>query len=324
MTAGAFHSVDDNSPGPTGASVDLVSLVVATYGRGSELGPLMDALVAQTDRAFEVIVVDQNRDDRVVPVIEAARAAGLAISHVRQPEANLSLARNGGLQHARGSIVAFPDDDCWYEPDVIARVRERFGADRAIDGVVARWVEAEPQGPRPAHRLSSDAWRQFRGGDATSFTLFFKPERVRALGGFDTRLGTGQWFGSGEETDLVMRMLAAGDRVEHVPDARIHHWFSDVLPLSWANWRRSRSYGRGTGALYAKHRLSAWVMLRGLVAPFLHAVKLPRPLDALALAGAKTLGRLEGCVLWAITHGRTGTRPHTDQETAQNTREQPR
>jgi glycosyltransferase involved in cell wall biosynthesis len=284
-----------------------VSLIVGTYGRdGTQLEPMLQALLHQSDRDFDVIIVDQNRDDRVVGALDAARTRGLNIRHVRSREPNLSLARNIGLEHARGAIVGYPDDDCWYEPSVIAEIRRLFASGTDVEGVVGRWFDNVAAPGRAPYRFDCEAWRRFRGGDAPSFTLFFKAVSVRAHGGFDVRLGTGRWFGASEETDLILRMLARGARIEHTPNAVIHHPFSAEPPLNIAQLKRARSYGRGIGALYAKHKLPLWVRLRGVAAPFALALKTRKPHEALVLAGATALGRLEGAVRWPLLYGRDG------------------
>ncbi len=76
-----------------------ISLILATFGRSEELAIVLDSLAAQTDKGFEVIVVDQNPDDRLVPVLAVPR--GLTIRHQRQQEPNLSLARNTGGDYLR-------------------------------------------------------------------------------------------------------------------------------------------------------------------------------------------------------------------------------
>ena len=58
------------------------ALILATVGRTVELNRLFDTLAAQSYRDFEVIVVDQNRDDRLIPVLHRARYLGLVIRHL--------------------------------------------------------------------------------------------------------------------------------------------------------------------------------------------------------------------------------------------------
>ena len=304
MSTHQTASAAEDAPTSVEAGGPLLSLIMATYGRTAELMPAIASLVAQTDRTFELIVVDQNKDERIAPLLEPARKAGLEVQHVRQTIPNLSAARNAGMKVARGEVVAFPDDDCWYEPEVVARVRSRLIAKPALDGVVARWVEIDPALRRPAGALSGEAWRRFRGGDATSFTLFLKPARIRELGGFDPRLGTGRWFGAGEETDLILRMLTAGHQIDYVPAAGIHHWHADWPEATRAQIKRQRSYARGTGAIYVKHKVPPAIVLRGIAAPLAKALTAPRPLQALLLGALTSLGRIEGMIGWSLGPGR--------------------
>ena len=84
-------------------------LVVATVGRVDELERLLGSLERQTHRGFTVLVVDQNDDDRLRPLLAAHPA--LDIAHLRSAP-GLSRARNAALGAADGGLVAFPDDDC--------------------------------------------------------------------------------------------------------------------------------------------------------------------------------------------------------------------
>ncbi|MGH1357695.1 MAG: glycosyltransferase family 2 protein [Burkholderiaceae bacterium] len=281
---------------PVNAS-QWLSLILATYGRSEELTTVLDSLVKQSEQGFEIIVVDQNPDDRLVPVLKAF--ASLNIRHLRQPTPNLSQARNRGLSEATGEWVAFPDDDCWYEPDCLSRVRSAMTAEPALDGIVARWVEVAPELEQAGYRLNRSDWRNFRGGDASSITLFLRRTAVAALDGFDPRIGVGQYFGAGEETDLVLRLLDRNSELAFLPDARVHHHFSDEAPkASRKAWQARRSRSRGVGAIYAKHRLSPKVIIRGLLAPLLNPWRGPRPLQELFFGFAASLGRLEGLLGW--------------------------
>ncbi|MCC7101084.1 MAG: glycosyltransferase family 2 protein [Rubrivivax sp.] len=281
----------------------MISLVLASVGRAEEVDGLLQSLLTQRGANFELIVVDQNADDRLAAPIERARGAGLAVTHLRLAQANLSAARNLGIEHARGDVIGFPDDDCWYEPDVVASVAAAFAAHPEWTGVVAQWVEQAQarDGAAPAELLSAENWRRFRDGDASSISLFIRADALRACGGFDARLGVGQWFGAGEETDLILALLSRGALLARCPQARVHHRYTGAAQAQAAvSWRAALRRARGTGALYAKHRLSAWVALRGFIAPPLKACRPWRGSHALKLGLATSAGRLQGTLAWLL------------------------
>lgn len=279
-----------------------ISLVLATIHRTDDIGRLVASLCAQTVLPWELIVVDQNVDDRVVPYVDQARGAGLAVQHLRLDKPNLSRARNLGIAAASGDVIAFPDDDCWYEPDLIAQVAQSFALHPSWSALVAQWVErAQAQGGMAddGQTLSATAWRNFRGGDASSISLFMRATMFQTHGGFDERLGVGQWYGAGEETDFVLRALSSGALIGRCGAARVHHHFASPLEgQPGLHWRAALRRARGTGALYVKHRLSLWVTLRGLFAPPITALAERRGCAAVGLGLAASLGRIQGACAW--------------------------
>ena len=98
---------------PAPASEVRFDLVVATVDRTDDLALLLASLAAQEHRAFRVLVVDQNADDRVEPLL--ARHPELDVLHLRSAR-GLSRARNAALPRLEAEIVGFPDDDCSYSP----------------------------------------------------------------------------------------------------------------------------------------------------------------------------------------------------------------
>lgn len=281
-----------------------ITLVLATLGRTDEIGRLLESLANQAWPPRELVMVDQNLDNRVLPYVEQARQAGLTVKHLRQAEPNLSAARNRGIAEAVGEVIAFPDDDCWYAPDLVEQVQQAFVQHPDWDALVAVWVEqAQALGRQAGDRatLSVAAWRQFRGGEASSISLFVKASALRRFGGFDERFGVGQWFGAGEETDLLLRMLCGGAIVGRWTRARVHHRYApQAQALEHARWRNVLHRARGTGAIYAKHRLSGWVILRGLLAPVVVTLWQRKGFRSLALALVETFGRLQGAFAWFI------------------------
>src|SRR3954468_87582 len=97
-------------------------LVISTLGRTSELRRFLQSACAQTYSRFEVVVVDQNDDDRVERVL-AEFDQVLQIRLVKSARRGLALGRNIGLNIASDAdVITFPDDDCWYPPQLLARV----------------------------------------------------------------------------------------------------------------------------------------------------------------------------------------------------------
>lgn len=275
-----------------------ISLILATVGRTEELGRLFNSLAAQTFANFEVIVVDQNDDDRLVPHVERARYLGVAVRHLRHRPPNLAAARNVGIEAARGKWVGFPDDDCWYSPQLLERLAARYGQGDNPQGIIVRWVEQDEQ-PLSAADLSWERSRAFRDIPVCSITLFCQRALFEKMGGFDKRFGVGQWFGAGEETDFVMRALREGAFFTYEPHAEVHHAADPARPVATPQICLAvRHRARGTGALYAKHRLPLWVIARGLVAPLLRPLLKGSFGAELALGYATMKGRLDGLLSW--------------------------
>lgn len=280
----------------TDTAKPAISLVLATIGRTVELEAMLGSLLSQTERDFELVIVDQNADQRVAPLLEPLRQAGIWVEHVRIAKAGSSHARNVGIAHAKSELIGFPDDDCVYEHDVIAKVLAHF-ATKDCHGIVAYWPEFD--GPRPvSYRLSLSTWRRFKDWNAPCFALFFRADRLRSFGPFDEKLGPGTNYGASEETDLLLRGLELGAKIDYAADIAVHHPCGKDFPLSMQQCRKIRLYGRGTGALLVKHRLPKRAIAKGLVSPIIRAAFEPNPAKALLLGLCAIAGRIEGMINW--------------------------
>lgn len=199
------------------------SLVLGTVGRTEELGRYLDFLNRQTYRDFELIVVDQNDDDRIVPLLSPYRSY-FPIHHLRAPR-GLSRARNVGLAIATGDVIAFPDDDCWYPPDLLQRVSEIFKTHPDLDGITGRFTDGEGriEGRWLNKSVELTRFNVWRG--AISFSIFLRKKVVKTVGGFNQALGVGAGtpWGAAEETDYLLRSMANGFKLEFFRDLILHH-----------------------------------------------------------------------------------------------------
>lgn len=239
-----------------GSAAPRLSLLCCTVGRTEKLGRLLDSLARQTVRDFELIVVDQNEPGVLDPVL-APFSDRFDIHHVRS-ERGLSRARNVGLAHCRAPLVAFPDDDCWYPATLAEKVVALFDADPLTGVFTGRTTDAD----------GADSLGLFLGADAgitksnvwlsgNSNSLFIRTGIARKIGGFDETLGVGaaSAFKSGEETDFLLRALAAGARGFYRRDLVVHH---DQAPVGGAGGvSRAQDYARGFGRVLRLHDYGA-------------------------------------------------------------------
>src|SRR5438046_834934 len=114
------------------------SVLLATAGRTQVLHRFLGSMTDQTWRNFEIIVIEQNPDDRLVKVL-AEYTGRMTLRHLRSAPGH-SKALNIGLQHIRGDVVAFPDDDCWYDADVLERVALFFRQNPGWGGLTGREI----------------------------------------------------------------------------------------------------------------------------------------------------------------------------------------
>jgi glycosyltransferase involved in cell wall biosynthesis len=245
----------------------LVSLICATVDRTEELEALIRSLDAQRFAAFELIVVDQNADERVAALLARVKP-GFRLTHLRTPQRGANAARNMGARSAAGAWLGFPDDDCVYHADTLVRLHEALTARPAV-AVAGRVLceDGRPIVPIPA------VGRVVRGGQAFRFgtesILFVEAAAFHRCGGFDERFGPGAAYPATEGAELLLRLMrAARGPVRFEPTVTCAHPRKDGPVAPWL-LARTRAYAFGTGATACRHaRLGtfAWFVAKALVA----------------------------------------------------------
>ena len=98
----------------------LVSVILAVHNREGSVARAIASVLAQTYRQLELIVVDDGSTDGTRGVVERF---GAPVTLITQAHAGVYAARNRGLRHARGELVAFIDsDDAWLSDKLAAQV----------------------------------------------------------------------------------------------------------------------------------------------------------------------------------------------------------
>ena len=266
-----------------------VSVVVATRDRVGRVRKLLDSLDAQTERDFEVIVVDDGSVRGTPELMRRYRegeveGSTLELRDVRREEpGGPSAARNDGWPLARAPLVAFVDDDCVATPGWLAALLA------AAEGAPGAIVQGRTlPDPREEGKLGPNArslWVEEPGPYYQAANILYPRELLERLGGFDAEA----FPFVGEDTDLAWRAIAAGARVEWAPEALVHHAVTDLGPAGKlrlaTRWTESIRLFARHPALRSEH-LTYGVFWKGthyLLVRFLLALALRRRTRWLAL-----------------------------------------
>ncbi|MGS0748594.1 glycosyltransferase [Halpernia sp. GG3] len=119
-----------------------ISIVIAIYNRKEELFELLTSLVLQTDKDFEIIVVDDGSKIALLPTVELF-SESLIIQFCRKSNSGPGLSRNYGAKRAKNEWLIFVDSDVIVEKDYIENIKKNLlenpcdafgGADKAHNG----------------------------------------------------------------------------------------------------------------------------------------------------------------------------------------------
>ncbi len=279
-------------------AVTDVTVVVPTRDRAESVAGLLAVL---PPRVPVVVVDDGSRDPDALARVAAAHGAQL-VRHERNR--GPAAARNTGLRAARTPYVAFCDSDVRPEAGWLGILRRHLD-DPAVALAAPRVLGAEP--------APGDGWLDRYEQARSSLDLGPHPAAVRVHGpvaylpsacllarrsALHRACGFDEQMRSGEDVDLVWRLLGAGWRVRYEPAAAVRHEHRTRL-FPWL--ARKAFYGTSAAPLAARHRTAvAPVVLSPTTAVFSVALLAQRrwslPVAAAVLAFATITGarRLEG------------------------------
>lgn len=241
------------------------SLVVATHNRVEQLDRFLHSLLAQDDNDFEVIIADQNSDDRLVDVVNTYQSH-FPITHLKRVKLGTSHARNQGSLLATGDIIAFPDDDCLYPLGFLTKVADFFASDPTWDGlsVSIRALEGDEDAfeysVQESQKIDS---RPIAARVGIGPGLIFRADLAKKIA-FDEEMGPGARWVGGEDTDYLFRCLSSGAAIYYSYELFVRHPKPYETYTIRQLMRREFTYGRGLGYLMRKHdsvRSMVWQQL---------------------------------------------------------------
>ncbi len=276
-------------------ALDL-TVVIPTYNRIDTLQHVVPSLLAQTlapDR-YEIVVADSRSNDGTAEFLADVSREHPRVRHLPGDYTGRAMARNAGVEAARGSVVMFTDADIIASPDLLALHLAHHRDDRRV-AVVGMELQVNsladyerlrdaPGDRRPLHPMSRKtlSWLYFLTGNAS-----VKKRDLDRVGRFDENF-TG--YGH-EDLELGYRLQAAGLTIVYEPKAIDYHWH----PVPYDEQKSKMELaGRSTVRFYRKHPTFAVKANLGMtpISLVLHDVvkKQPKLLATLERAGARKAG----------------------------------
>lgn len=147
-----------------------VSVIIPAYKAAATVGPAVRSVLEQTEPAAEIIVIDDGSPDDIAGALQPY--AGRC-TLIRQENAGVAMARNTGIERARGDLIAFLDADDLWEPHKLAEQVALFERYPELGLVASRWYTKEPNGPctPPPRTIPKFCDRVLRPVGAAAFDL---------------------------------------------------------------------------------------------------------------------------------------------------------
>ncbi len=222
----------------TGDSID-VTVIVCTYNRCQDLERGLESIAASkmpNTTTWEVLVVDNNSNDRTSEVVESfCRRYPGRFRYLFEGKQGKAYALNAGVANARGEVLAFVDDDVTMDSGWLRNLTGELQG-REWVGAAGRILPATTFTPPPW--LS---WTHCGGILCGNFDLGNQPcelgpdhpphggnmairrEMFERHGGYHLNLGPGPKRVPNGDTEYGRRLMKAGERLRYEPLAVVYH-----------------------------------------------------------------------------------------------------
>lgn len=200
------------------------SVIVPVYNRIDEVRDLLESLVCQTQKNFEVIIVEDGSTEPCEEIVDNYYGS-FHLKYFYKSNEGRSIARNYGIERASGRYFIFFDSDCVIPPDYFA-ILDRELAERPLDAFGG--PDAAHSSFTPTQKAISFAMTSFlttggiRGGKVQmekftprSFNMGYSREVYERVGGFREMFS--------EDIDMSTRIRQAGFSIGLIHPAHVYH-----------------------------------------------------------------------------------------------------
>jgi glycosyltransferase involved in cell wall biosynthesis len=205
------------------------------------IGKTLQHLAAQTEKNFEIILVDNNSTDRTETICKdfIHENPQLTCFYFLEKKQGLSYARNRGVVEARCDYLVFLDDDAFAFPDYIRNLNlflNNYPDVKAAGGKILPCFESQKPAWMSRYLMSLISTIDL-GNEVVLFkgrsypigaNMLIHRKIFKQYGHFDVNLGRkGKNLDGAEEKDLFLRIKKDAIPIYYMPDVCVEHWAPD-------------------------------------------------------------------------------------------------
>ena len=183
-----------------------ISVIIPTYNRKHSLKEALVAVLEQWTKNYEVIVIDDGSTDGTVQLLQEMKKAYKNLRFFTQPNQGPAAARNLGISHAKGQIIAFTDDDCEVSKTWVLMIRKSFELNPEVVALQGRTTTDREKITPFTHQIDNE----HGFNTIPTCNAAYRMETLNKLGGFDTSFP----FPHNEDADLAWRAAEIGKVTE--------------------------------------------------------------------------------------------------------------
>ncbi len=211
----------------------VLSVVIPVYDVEDYLPACLDSVLSQSHSELEVIVVDDGSTDSSGLVADAYAERDPRVSVVHTDNHGLGAARNEGLRHVTGDLLAFADSDDVVPAgayETLVRQQQRTGAD-LVTGSIAWWYD-DPAQAGGAGRLVQPPWMKRLHATRRVGVIDQAPELLGDVFAWNKVYRRAFWDETGlswpegtryEDQPTLTEAYVQARRIGVVPDI-VYHW----------------------------------------------------------------------------------------------------
>jgi glycosyltransferase involved in cell wall biosynthesis len=247
-----------------------ISICINTKNRPELLVKCLNSIRRAVHITYEILVIDQSDDQYIQKNVFSSHA--YHARYFRIPQKGVGYAKNKAIERAKGTIIAFTDDDCIVSSLWVKTIQYAFDSHKEVSAVFGKTLPYQktkhPGKTCPCIFLrthpklfSRPAIHSKQWGFGNNMAI--RKSKLHELGGFKTWLGPGSIGSNAEDAEIALRLLHTTNTIYYEPKMVVFH-------NKWLNSEEMKkqqlSYIRGEMACYIYYALFGYDFARAVIA----------------------------------------------------------